>query len=270
MRYLPFFNIAVIALYASSSECAPLKSPDSGGKNIQRSDASSAAINQSLSAISNSSPLSCLTIPDISSLDGCTLYTPDPDFDPTEPNAPPFQLMTGDGRYVLQASMKSDGMPFFLIAPNDPISNPFLQIFAYNPNDKMLRLAIDNTFLLSLRPNSTLSLVQQYSVLRPPKNTTGLVPKDGSIGPCELVSQDARPVLQPASVSPLAFFASKNGTLLGSLTEDVSLAYDISYELISMPYKACICQGVITGGQLWQMAPVICDIDKSHCKCKCV
>lgn len=255
-----------IALYVLSSECAPLVG-NSLKSNTQGSNLLSMAYNQSLSAVSNSSPLSCLTIPDISALDSCTLYTPDPNFDPTEPNSHPFQLMTGDGRYVLQASMKSDGMPFFLTTPNDSTSNPFLQIFAYNSNDKTLHLAIDNTFLLSLTNDSVLSLVRQQSIPQDPKNITA--PPKGQLGPCALASQDTISIVQPVSVPPVAFFASRNGTLLGSLTEDVSLAYDGSYELVSMPYRACICKGITIGGQLWQFAPVICNVDKPPCKCKC-
>lgn len=261
MRYLSS-SIISVALYVLSSECAPLVG-NALRSNTQESKALSMEYNQSLSAVSNSSPLSCLTIPDISALDSCTLYTPDPCFDPTEPNSHPFQLMTGNGRYVLQASMKSDGMPFFLTTPDDSTSNPFLQIFAYNSNDKTLRLAIDNTFLLSLTNNSVLSLVRQQLIPQDSKNITTTYSTKGKLGPCALASQNTISIMQPVSVPPVAFFTSRNGTLLGSLTEDVSLAYDGSYELIAMPYRECICKGITIGGQLWQFAPVICDVDKT-------
>jgi hypothetical protein len=225
--------------------------------------------NTVLSAVSNTSPMSCLTIPDLSLLDGCTLYTPDPEFDPTAKDAPPFQIMTGDGKYVLQASMKVDQMPFLLVEPDDPISNPFLQIFHYNPAEKSVHLAIDSTFVLSLTLEATLKLIQRPLFQRDLiGRAKASISKGDQLTPCQL-AEEIVPVITPIPVPPIVLFASINGTLIASLEEDASLAYDSTYEIVTMPYRSCVCKGLVLGGQLWQLAPVLCDVEeKSVCKCK--
>lgn len=222
-----------------------------------------------LSAVSNTSPMSCLSIPDLSTLNGCTLYAPDPDFDPTGAGFPPFQIMTGDREYVIQASMKSDGMPFFLISPEDPNSNPFLQIFYYDPSDKTIHLAIDSTFLLSLTSASVLNLVQQ-PLIQPDtfQQAKDSVSHGGRLTPCNLAVPANLPIIQKVSVPPLVFFASANGTVIASLEEDASLAYDGAHELGIIPYRSCICKGLVIGGQLWQLAPVVCGQQEAvSCSC---